>query len=249
MLSRTRIAFIIVIIGIFLSACDDPEERLRAYMARGIEFFEAGDYEAARLELKNALQIDATNGDAYYYFGRIYDAKRNWPEALRAFSQAVDQSPDHLDANIRFGRYLVLTGDLPRALARAEHIVTVSQGKSAEGYALRASILLAQKQVEQAEADARKALEIDPASESATAALAGILRRKNMPEESIAVLADGIRLNPENAALRLAKIKFHLQLNQRQKAESETLELIKAFPEELGYRTNLRAALCRLEAT
>ena len=128
-LRRIRILGLFAVVAFVLVACDDPKDRLDSHMKKGIEFFEAENYDSARIELKNALQIDATFGEAYFYLGRVYDAQKRWPEAFRAFQQAVNQSPDHIAANVQLGRYSILAGDLPAALARAEHAVELSQEK------------------------------------------------------------------------------------------------------------------------
>ena len=125
-LRRIRILGLFAVVAFVLVACDDPKDRLDSHMKKGIEFFEAENYDSARIELKNALQIDATFGEAYFYLGRVYDAQKRWPEAFRAFQQAVNQSPDHIAANVQLGRYSILAGDLPAALARAEHAVELS---------------------------------------------------------------------------------------------------------------------------
>lgn len=228
---RAWVSAVIAALMLFgLSACDSPEERAAEHMERGIALFEAGNYDRARIEFKNALQRRPTSGLAYYYLGRVYEKLELWQEAMRAFVHAVDQSPDHIDANIRLGRYYVLGNNLSEAETRAEHVIAVSEGRSAEGYALRASVQLARERLDEARKDARQSLELEPGNATATSVLVGLYRKEHKLAEAIELLVRALDRDPTNTALRLTKIGLHLDLEQNDDAEAEAVALLTLEP-------------------
>lgn len=208
-------------------------------MQRGIALFEAHDYEKARLEFSNTLQLQPTNGDAYYYLGRIFDAQEMIPEAVRSFAAAVAQNPNHQDAAIRLGRYYALGGRNDEALKLADKIVEVSASQNAEAFALRASLRAAVNDLGRAEADARHALALDPSSVMASAALAGVYQRRGDAAQAVQVIAAGIERNPNDTSLRLAKLNFHLLADQRADAEAEARAIIDIEPDRVWNRIQL----------
>ena len=52
-------------------ACSGPEEKKLKFYNKGKALYEKGDYVKAKLEFKNAIQIDPKYADAYYMMGMI----------------------------------------------------------------------------------------------------------------------------------------------------------------------------------
>ena len=68
----SRIAFrlgALIVLVIFIAGCGGPEERKKRYYEKGKALYEQGDYVNARLELKNAVQIDPKFTEAHYLLG------------------------------------------------------------------------------------------------------------------------------------------------------------------------------------
>ena len=63
-------ALILLVFAALLTACGGPEERMARAMDRGEEFLAIRDYEKARVEFSNALQVDPNNNDAIYLTGQ-----------------------------------------------------------------------------------------------------------------------------------------------------------------------------------
>jgi len=70
--------FLIIILSI---ACGSVEERRDKFFQKGQLLFEKGDYVKARLEFKNAIQIDPKFAKGYYMVGLCAYQLRNWSEA------------------------------------------------------------------------------------------------------------------------------------------------------------------------
>ena len=98
-----------------LAGCGGAEERKAKYLERGKVYFEEENYDKARVEFKNVLQIDQKSAGPYFYMGKIAEKEQEWRKAFGNYSKAVELDPEHVDARIHLGRFYVLTGDVDKA--------------------------------------------------------------------------------------------------------------------------------------
>jgi Tfp pilus assembly protein PilF len=66
-------------------SCGSMEDKKTKYFERGNAFFEKDDYVKARMEFKNAIQIDPRYAEAYYMLGMVEYRKMNGKEPLVIF--------------------------------------------------------------------------------------------------------------------------------------------------------------------
>ena len=124
-----------LLIPLALVACDGAEEREKAYFDRGKALYEAGDYRKAALELKNARQINPLNVEALYYLGLISEKQGDYRGAFSAFQSVLEQKDSHVGANLHIGRIYLMSGDIDKALAKAEKALAV-EPQNIDGHAL-----------------------------------------------------------------------------------------------------------------
>ena len=72
------VAAVLLLVG----ACDDPAEREQSFMDSAKSLYEAGDHDKARLDFRNALQINPNNVDARYHVALIDEQKGDLQAAL-----------------------------------------------------------------------------------------------------------------------------------------------------------------------
>ena len=75
-------AFSSLLIIASLVACGGAEERKEKYLSKSRAYLEAKDYDKARIEAKNVLQIDPKNVEAYYIVGKIHEANNQFVKAM-----------------------------------------------------------------------------------------------------------------------------------------------------------------------
>ena len=72
MLRLAKLSLLLGAIGLLLSlfACGGgPGEKRDKFYKKGTALYQQGDYVKARLEFKNALQVDPKYAQGYYYLG------------------------------------------------------------------------------------------------------------------------------------------------------------------------------------
>ena len=233
---------LMVLCPIVLAACDGAEEREAAYFERGKALFEEGDFTKARLELKNARQINPLNMEALYYLGLIAERERDYRGALGAFMKVSEQIENHVGANLHAGGILLAAGEVDDAFLRAGRALDV-EPDNADGRALRSAVYLRRGRLADARADAEAALAKDPGNIGATSVIVGILRKEDKPDEAIAMLQkmidDNVGGNAEGSSLRLLLIELYREQKNIDGIREVYDDLFELQPLDHGHRVNL----------
>ena len=112
---RSIVIVSIVLLAVILAACGSPDQKKAKFFEKGKTLYEKGDYVKARLEFKNAIQIDPKFSEAYYMLGMTELKEGNFKQAYAAFSKTVDLSPDHLNAQLQLGHLFLLEKEPDKA--------------------------------------------------------------------------------------------------------------------------------------
>lgn len=199
---------------------------------------EAGNYDKARVEFQNALQIAATDADIRYDVGMVDEKLGKLREAAQFYQAAIDVNPDHLEARTRLGRLMMFAGAPDRAMEQ----VTAALAKHPEDselLALRAAYHVQKKEQSEARADAEHAIRLDPKNEDAAAVLAGIYSSAGETDRALKLLEDTIARVPSSVDLRLTLAQIYASMNRPADAERILTDLIKLQPGERAHRVRL----------
>lgn len=221
-----------------LAGCGGAAERKAKYFDNGRGLYELGNYDKAKIEIRNALQIDPKYVDAIYVLGQINEAKSNYPAAAGNYQAIIDLDPKHLDAHIRLGR-LYLLGKAPdRAMEMMQAAMKLSD-RHPDVLALRAGIRGAMGQTAGAIEDAQTVLKLQPDNLDAIALLAGIYSRNQQVEKGVTLLKDGIARKPQQVGLRMLLVELYNGQGKRELAAEQLREIIRTEPENLTHRARL----------
>ena len=136
-----RLGLVSVLI-LFMAGCSSPEQKKGEFFGRGMAFYESGDFVKARLDFKNAIQLDPRFHRAHYMLGLTELALKNHEKAYKSFTRAAELSPDNLDVQIQLAK-LLLGGRAPdKALEKVE-MVLQREPANQEALMIKASALLA----------------------------------------------------------------------------------------------------------
>ncbi len=103
-------------------ACSAPEKDKVEYYQSAIEYIKNDDRQAAVIQLRNALQVDAKYGDAHYQLGLLYLEEKEPRKAFQSLLRAADLLPENLDASLKVAEFYMITRKTDEARQRLEHI-------------------------------------------------------------------------------------------------------------------------------
>lgn len=227
-----------VLMAAVLTACGGAEERKAEHLARGLQYFEAQNFDKAKVEFKNVLQIDPKTASPYFYLGRIEEDQKNWRQAFAYYQKAVELDPNQRDAQLKLAKFYLLAKDAAKA-AELLGPVAEERPQDLEVRLLKAAIsnlegdeasMLAQLEAIVAEAPARP----DP-----YLVLALHRVQKGQPMEALAALEAGLKTQPNQPALLAALARLQQQQGQAEAAEKTITALIAAQPDRLQHRVML----------
>ena len=143
------------------------------------------------------LAIDKApdNVQAYYLKGKAMQGLAQEDEAVNLFTKAIDLQNDFAEALLLRGQIYLRQAKLTEALADAEAVI--ASGKEVEsGLLLRGSVKEVEYQPEDAEADYRQVLELDPFNQQAYIYIGKLYLKKGRYADAIGVMDDAIEMSP-----------------------------------------------------
>ena len=237
-LNRMAMPLFVGLFAIALTACGGAESRKARHMEKGQSFLSAGNYEKARVEFQNALQISPVDPEARYQNGIVDEKLGKVREAGQYFQGTIDVSPDHLGARTRLARLYVFSG----AADRAQEVLKPAlekQPEDAELLTLRAAARSQQKDIPGAQQDAERALQLDPANEDAVGTLAGIYVGQKEFDKAQRLLEESVARIPGTIDLRLALAQLYASENKAPETEKTLLDIIRLSPADRANRLRL----------
>jgi tetratricopeptide (TPR) repeat protein len=223
-----------------LAACDSPQEKEAKYIEHGNKLFDKGEFEKARVEYKNAAKLSPTAAEPYYHIGMVDEAEGDLHNAFGSFMMAEQQDPHFHPASLKVAQYFMAAEQYAESHKRVDAVLA-DDGKDAEAHALNAALMLREKNLGDAEKEAKTALALDPASISATSAMTGIYAAENKRDEAVAAINQGIAHNPNSLALLMLRVLLYEQVQDLPKIDESYQAIFKLKPEADQYRADLAA--------
>ncbi|HKE43991.1 MAG TPA: tetratricopeptide repeat protein [Steroidobacteraceae bacterium] len=237
--SRWSIIVIVALLATIAAGCGGAEARKARHLERGQSYLAAGNYEKARIEFRNALQIDPKDVQARYLSGQVAEKLGNLRDAVGLYQSVIDTDPQYAKAVASLGRLYVLGGVPDRALRLVEP--ALAKGEDANLLTVRGAARLQTGDAQGALADATRAVALEPANTNAVALLAGIYQRGGEGAKAVALLNEALKREPRSTDLHQVLGQLYVQLRDQEGAERELQELVKLDPQQLSYRYRLAA--------
>jgi len=228
----------VVLSAAMLSACGGAQARKVKHLEKGHTYLDAGNYEKARVEFQNALQIAPTDPEARFENGVVDEKLNKGREAAQFYQATIDVSPDHLGAHTNLARLYLFAGAPDKTMELLKPALEKHPDDS-ELLTLRAAANVQKKLMPEAQADAERAVQLSPGNEDAVSALAGIYVSDKSPERAQALLEGAIKLIPGSVALRMSLAQVYVSENRLDDAERMLTQIIGLQPKERGNRIRL----------
>jgi tetratricopeptide (TPR) repeat protein len=237
-LTRTISVIVLGLSVIALSACGGAQARKAKHLERGQSYLAAGNYEKARVEFQNALQISPVDPEARFENGVVDEKLGKVREAAQFYQGTIDVSPDHLGARTNLARVYLFAGAPDKALDMIKPALDKNPD-NAELLTLRAAARVQKNELTEGQADAERALQLDPNNEDAVSALAGIYVSIKATDRAKTLLEDAIKRIPSTVDLRLALAQVYSNENRPADTEHILLEIVGLKPTEKSHRIRL----------
>ena len=229
-----------------ISACGGAEQRKTKYLEKGKAYIEQQNYDKAKIELKNVLQIDPKYAEAYYFFGLVEERQQNWPGAFGNYTKALELSPDYIDARIKLARIYLMAGKPDKAVEMTDAILA-KQPDNMAGKALKAAILSRTGDVKIAMGQADALMAMNPTSPDVIEVLAGLYLGQNNSDKAVEVFSRGITANPKNISFRMNLAHVYLSRHEPEKALQQVEEVIRIEPEKFQPRATLASLYAQMD--
>lgn len=235
----------LVLVAIVLAACGGAQARKAKHLEKGHTYLVAGNFDKARVEFRNALQIAPADAEARFENGVVDEKMGNVREAAQFYQGAIDVEPSHLQARIRLAK-LYLFSALPDKALELIDPAFDKNPDNPELLTIRAAVRVQKNDVSGALADAERAVQLNPNVEDAVGALAGIYSANKQPDKAKALLESAVKRIPNTVDLRLALAQVYAGLNQQAETEQVLLDLVRVAPTQRAHRVRLAQFYARV---
>lgn len=254
----SRVALLVLAVAL-MAGCGGKEERKEKYLERGKAYLAEKNYDKARIEFKNVLQIDPKMAEAYLNLGQIYEAEQEWQKAFGNFKKAAELDPALVTPRLKLARmYVAQYGALrardeqtkaANALGLAKEQVDAVlkiDPKNMEGLALQAAIWAQGGDTDRAVTQLERVLDNDAGLEFAAITLMGIYEQSGRGNEAEQVLLRAIERSDDPIELQRALSRLYIKHKQNDKAGKVLRAIVEANPDQLGYRVSLASFLSQI---
>ncbi len=227
-----RIAHCLVLALIFsgLTACSNPEIDKETYLKNALDYIEKDQKDAAILELRSAIQLDAKYAEARYQLGLLYLEKGEARKASGELIRASDLDEDNLDASLKAAQFYLLSRQKDDSRKKIEHILSKDPNHR-DALALLANLELIDGNYEAAS----KALHTIGNELDSSDQLQNIKGRIHAAQEqwddAEEAFTKAITVNDTNIANYQILLRLYEQRKQREKAKSLIDQMVVKFPE------------------
>jgi tetratricopeptide (TPR) repeat protein len=201
-------------------------------------FVEQGNFVKAGIEFRNALQLRETYADGWYGLALVEESKGNWRKYAGDILKAIEIDPKHLKAQVRYGKIMLLSSKLEKALETSDLVMELAPDNP-EALALKSAVMFRLGDKTGAIAAAEKALESDPSNIDAILILSAEKLSTGDPAGAVKILDDGLVHNEGDARLQIVKIRALENLGRTDEIIAVFSQLIADNPENAAFRKSL----------
>src|SRR5688572_18350293 len=193
--ARLRSACALLLAGLVLSSCSNPETQKVRHMEQGDKYAAEKRDDFAVVEYASAVKLDPKFGEARLKLAETHERMNNVRAAFPEYIRAADALPDNRDVQLKATQILLLGGRFEDAKSRAEALLKKNP-KDVDAILLRANAMAALRDPAGAIAQIEDALKINPDSSAAYVNLGAVQMRSGEARQAEAAFRQAIELEP-----------------------------------------------------
>lgn len=220
-----QILFVLFLFNVFI-CCTSEEDRKTKHLERARQYIEINELRSAAIELKNVVQLDPENDDAYYDLGGIYMKLKQEKEAIQFFAHAVSINPDNLKAQLKMGQIFLL-GKETKEARRIAKLILKSSPDNIEALNLLSGVQIQERNLNSALKTLEKAASIDPTHFKTQMFLAHLFLLKGEFERAEKAYLNALSIDSSSHLPYLELTRLYSTEGQWDKAESVLKQMAK----------------------
>ncbi len=228
----------LIAIAFTLASCGGAADRKAAYMEKGHALLKAENYDKARLEFQNVLQIDPKDVPARLALAETLEKLQDWRGAAGHYLAVIEADPKNKQALSKMGQLYLVGRNVEEAKKMADRLSAID-AKDPEALTLQGSLKAVNKDFDGAMVDVQAAIAAKPGHMNASALLASLYLQKGKPDEAIAALKAVLALDSKNTTIQTILARVYVQLGKPKEAEEILVGLVKQEPQVLAHRIRL----------
>ncbi|MDH5275304.1 MAG: tetratricopeptide repeat protein, partial [Gammaproteobacteria bacterium] len=234
--SRAAVPALLLALLVLLAGCGSPEDKVAAHIESAKALMADEDYERAKVEARNAVQIQPKNAEAHFILAQLAWREGKASEAFPSLVMAVESDPGLLDARVRLGDLYFAAGDARGAAEQAAAARELAPERP-DVRLLSGKVLFMQGDLDGAEKEVDAALAANPAFVDAITSKASLRSARDDNAGALAVLDEGVAqtTGADAAFLRENRLEFLLSIGKEAEYESGLQALMQAEPDQKKY--------------
>jgi len=207
-----------------------------------------GQYDQARAELEQMLQLSPNSPEALYRLGTVFQHEGRLAEAESSFRRALARDPEYVLAMVGLGEVETARGDYANALKRLEAAVELDPSQSRAHHAL-GRLLEKMGRNDAALAEYFRALESEPNNSAVILRIASIQLARNQADQALSRLNQVVEMTPDDAQARDVRGLAYLRLGLVPEAVADFRASLANQPNQPDVLYHLAVALEHLGKT
>jgi cellulose synthase operon protein C len=240
-LNRSRVPssrVCLVLAVLLLAGCSSKEERAQNYYAHAMQLIAEHDDVKARLELRNALQLNDNMVGAWRALSQIEERTNNLQGVIAASRKISELDPKDIEARLRLAKIAVLAGALDQGLDWVNKAGEIDP-KHPGALSLKAAIFLKLNDHNGAIQEARKALAIEPGNIDSFIVLASERYLSDDPKGALQILEGMPPTKNDELGVVLLKVKIFEKMGDLQQLEAQLRRLVELRPDQVTFKAEL----------
>lgn len=235
-----KFALVLLVASLCLAGCESREDSAARHLEAARQLFAEGDLIKARLELRNAVQLQPRNAEARYLLALISEREQDAKGTLGNLQLAVDADPNYLKARIKLGSYYVVGRRPAEAREFADKALELAP-ENPQVHVLNARVLLLEGKPDAALEEADLALSLGPDQREAISLAALLHARAGDIDRSMAIIDQGLDAVSvaDVESLRQSRVSILAEVGERERGLAELEALVADYPDTLSYQMAL----------